>query len=71
MPQVEPMSDAELAAFEASQDFDALLAQSAREMSDGKTRKVDTPVVAAHEKAGLSLETLAAMDLDHKVPDVL
>ncbi|WP_194274080.1 hypothetical protein [Variovorax paradoxus] len=64
------MSDAELAAFEASQDFDALLAQSAREMGDGATCKVDMPVVAVHEKAGLSLEALAAMDLDHK-PDVL
>ena len=70
MPQKQPMSDAELAAFEASQDFDALLAQSAREMGDGKTRKVDTPVVRAHEKAGLSLEELGAMDRDHKMPDV-
>ncbi|WP_341889329.1 hypothetical protein [Variovorax sp. YR752] len=64
------MSDAELAAFEASQDFDALLAQSAREMSNGKTRKVDTPVVTAHEKAGLSLEALQAMGSDHKLHDV-
>ena len=70
MPQVEPMSDAELTAFEASQDFDALLAQSAREMGDGATCKVDMPVVAAHEKAGLSLEALQAMGSDHKVHDV-
>ena len=54
MPQKKPMSDAELAAFEASQDFDALLVQSAREMGAGKTRKVYTPVVAARENAGLS-----------------
>ncbi len=70
MPQKQSMSDAELAAFEASQDFDALLAQSAREMSNGKTRKVDTPVVTAHEKAGLSLEALQAMGSDHKLHDV-
>lgn len=54
MPQKKPMSDAELAAFEASQDFEALLVQSAREMGAGKTRKVYTPVVAARENAGLS-----------------
>jgi len=48
------MSDAELAAFEASHDFEALLVQSAREMGAGKTRKVYTPVVAARENAGLS-----------------
>ena len=42
MPQVEPMSDAELTAFEASQDFDALLAQSAREMGDGATLLIAT-----------------------------
>lgn len=54
MPQKKPMSDAELAAFEASQDFEALLVQSAREMGAGKLRKIYTPVVAAREKAGLS-----------------
>ncbi|MDQ0045021.1 hypothetical protein [Variovorax boronicumulans] len=32
MTQKKPMSDAELAAFEASQDFEALLVQSVREM---------------------------------------
>lgn len=37
MPQKKPMSDAELAAFEASQDVEALLVQSAREMGAGKT----------------------------------
>lgn len=54
MPQKKPMSDVELAAFEASQDFEALLVQSAREMGAGKTRKVYTPVVAARENTGLS-----------------
>ncbi|MGJ7498259.1 helix-turn-helix domain-containing protein [Variovorax sp. RT4R15] len=54
MPQKKPLSDAKLAAFEASQDFEALLVQSAREMGAGKTRKVYTPVVAARESAGLS-----------------
>jgi putative transcriptional regulator len=54
MPRKKPLSDAELAAFEAGQDFEALLVQSAREMGAGKTRKVYTPVVAARENAGLS-----------------
>ena len=54
MPQKKPLSDAELAAFEAGQDFEALLVQSAREMGAGKTRKVYTPVGAARENAGLS-----------------
>lgn len=40
-----PMSDVELAAFEASHDFEALLVQPAREMGAGKTRKVYTPVL--------------------------
>lgn len=43
MPQKKPMSDVELAAFETSQNFEALLAQSARELVAGKTRKVHTP----------------------------
>ncbi len=61
MPQKKPMSDAELAAFEASQDFEALLVQSAQEMGAGKTRKVYTPVVAARENAGLSQAGFAAL----------
>ncbi|MDP9989804.1 putative transcriptional regulator [Variovorax boronicumulans] len=55
------MSDAELTAFEAGQDFEALLVQSAREMGAGKTRKVYTPVVAARENAGLSQAGFAAL----------
>ena len=54
MPQKKPMSDAKLAAFEASQDLEALLVQSAREMGAGKMRKVYTPVVAPRENSGLS-----------------
>ncbi len=54
MSQKKSISDVEVAAFEASQNFEALLVQSAREMGAGKTRKVYTPVVAAHENAGLS-----------------
>ncbi|MET3183972.1 UNVERIFIED_ORG: putative XRE-type DNA-binding protein [Variovorax guangxiensis] len=55
------MSDAELAAFEASQDFEALLVQSAREMGVGKTRKIYTHVVAACEDAGLSQAGVAEL----------
>ncbi|MBT2305034.1 helix-turn-helix domain-containing protein [Variovorax paradoxus] len=61
MPQKKPLSDAELAAFEAGQDFEALLVQSAREMGAGKTRKVYTPVVAARENAGLSQARFAEL----------
>ncbi|MEJ1169571.1 hypothetical protein [Variovorax sp. CCNWLW235] len=45
--QKKPMSDAALAAFEASQDIEALLVQSAREMGTRKTHTVYVPVVAA------------------------
>jgi len=53
MPKKEPMSDAELEAFEASQDFEVLLVQSAHEVNAGKTCKVSIPV-AVRESAGLS-----------------
>jgi putative transcriptional regulator len=49
MSHKKSLSDAELAAFEASQDLEVLLVQSAREMGAGKTRKVYTPVVVARE----------------------
>jgi hypothetical protein len=49
MPHEKQMSDAELAAFEAGQDFEALLVQSVREMSGGKTREVR--VIALDRKA--------------------
>lgn len=48
------MSDAELAAFEESQNFETLLAQSAREMGAGKMRRVYTPVIPQRESADLS-----------------
>jgi putative transcriptional regulator len=56
-----PMSDAELAAFEASHDFAALLVQSAHEMGAEKTCKVYTPVVATRENAGLSQADFAEL----------
>lgn len=43
MEQKKTLTDAELMVFEAGQDFEALLVQSAREMGARKTRKVDTP----------------------------
>lgn len=49
MSHKKSLSDAELAAFEASHDFEALLVQSAREMDAGKTRRVYALVVAACE----------------------
>lgn len=61
MPQKKPLDDAELAAFEDGQNFEALLVQSAREMSAGKTRKIYTPVVAARENAGLSQASFAGL----------
>ena len=49
MPHEKQMSDAELAAFETGQDFEALLVQSAREMNAGKTHEVR--VIALDRKA--------------------
>lgn len=53
MSQKRSMSDGELAAFEASHDFEALLVQSARELGAGKTRMVYAPVVAPRMSAAL------------------
>ena len=50
MSQKNPLSDPELAAFETSHDFEALLMESAREMGAGETWKVYTPVVVARER---------------------
>jgi putative transcriptional regulator len=54
VPQRKPLVDAELVAFEASQDFEALLVQSAREIGAVKTRVVDTSVPAARKNTGVS-----------------
>lgn len=59
MPQKKPMSDAELAAFEASQDFEALLVQSAREMGAGKT------LITTAQKMP---EALRAVDPNYRKP---
>jgi putative transcriptional regulator len=71
MSKKKPLSAAERVAFEANQDFEALLVQSAREMGAGKTRKVYTPVVAAKTLIAIAEkmpEALRAVGLDYKAP---
>jgi len=70
MPQEKPMNDAELAVFEASQDFEALLVQSAREMSAGETHEACAPDVAASESAGLSQASSAEMPQPAKAEQI-
>ncbi|MDP9896809.1 DNA-binding transcriptional regulator YiaG [Variovorax boronicumulans] len=59
MPQQKPLNDAELAAFEDSMDFDALLLQSANEMAEGNTHVVYAPAIEARRNLGLSQEGFA------------
>ena len=65
MSQKKPMSDSELIAFEAGQDFEALLAQSAREMGTGNARSVSSPVVVVRKKAKSSQPDKRIEDVDH------
>ncbi|PNG48747.1 Antitoxin igA-2 (plasmid) [Variovorax sp. WDL1] len=61
MQRKQPMTDAELEAWEASRDLEAELLLSARQMAAGKTRKVYTPVAAARQKTGLSQDGFASL----------
>lgn len=64
MSQKKLMSDVELTAFEADQDFDALLAQSAREMAAGNTRNVSSPVIVVRKKESSSRPNKRIEDVD-------
>ena len=56
-----PMTDAELAAWEATRDLEAELIESARQMAEGKTSAVYSPVIAARKGSGLSQSQFAAL----------
>lgn len=56
-----PMSKTEIAAYEAGRDLAAELLKSVREMKAGKVRVVDSPVVEARKKTGLSQSQFAAL----------
>ena len=61
MPHKKPMTDAQLAKWEASRDMEAELAASVRQMRAGKTHAVYSPVIAVRQKTGLSQSGFAAL----------
>ena len=56
-----PLSNAELAKFEATRDLAAELLQSVREMKAGHVQVVSSPVIEARKKTGLSQSQFAAL----------
>lgn len=56
-----PMTDAELAAWEAGRDLEAELIASMQQMADGQTAVAYSPVIAARKGSGLSQSRFAAL----------
>ena len=56
-----PLSNAELAKYEATRDLAAELLQSVREMKAGHVQVVSSPVIEARKKTGLSQSQFAAL----------
>ena len=56
-----PMTDAQLAAWEASRDLDAELLQSVQQMKRGEGTVVYSPVIAARKNSGLSQSQFAQL----------
>jgi putative transcriptional regulator len=56
-----PLSQKELAAYEARRDLAAELLQSVREMKAGQVQVVSSPVIEARKKTGLSQSQFAAL----------
>jgi putative transcriptional regulator len=56
-----PLSDSELAKYEATRDLAAELLQSVREMKAGQVQVVSSPVIEARNKTGLSQSQFAAL----------
>ena len=56
-----PLSQKELAAYEAKRDLAAELLQSVREMKAGHVHVVSSPVIEARKKTGLSQSQFAAL----------
>lgn len=56
-----PLSNAELAKYEATRDLAAELLQSVHEMKAGHVQVVSSPVIEARKKTGLSQSQFAAL----------
>jgi putative transcriptional regulator len=56
-----PLSNAELAKYEATRDLAGELLQSVREMKAGRVHVVSSPVIEARKKTGLSQSQFAAL----------
>lgn len=56
-----PLTDNELAAYEAERDLAAELLQAVQEMKAGQLHVVSSPVIEARKKTGLSQSQFAAL----------
>jgi putative transcriptional regulator len=56
-----PMTDKQLASWEASRDLEAELIESARQMKRGEGTVVYSPVIAARENSGMSQSQFAKL----------
>lgn len=56
-----PLTDAQLAEWEASRDLEAELVESARQMKRGEGTVVHSPVIAARQNSGLSQAQFALL----------
>jgi putative transcriptional regulator len=56
-----PLTDKELAAYEAERDLAADLLQAVQEMKAGQVHVVSSPVIEARKKTGLSQSQFAAL----------
>jgi putative transcriptional regulator len=56
-----PLSNAEMAKYEATRDLAAQVLQSVREMMAGQVQVVSSPVIEASKKTGLSQSQFAAL----------
>lgn len=61
MKSKKPLSDKELAAFEATRNIGAELLKSVRQMKAGKGRVVLSPVISARKKSGMSQTEFASL----------
>ncbi|MEO8124995.1 MAG: helix-turn-helix domain-containing protein [Burkholderiales bacterium] len=59
--KIKPLSEKQLAEFEASRNIGAELLQSIREMKTGKTQVVHSPATEARQKTGLSQSQFASL----------
>ena len=60
-PRAKPMTDKELAAFEAERDIGAEIVQALKEAKGRRVRVTYSPVIAARQNSGLSQSAFAAL----------